>query len=124
MRADDDPIEQVNMAGYLAGLIFLTPAFPDYLALRHNTHEIYYYTTPTGYEVDFYLPESDQLIQVAQSMDNPATREREIRALLDGMAALSLSSGLILADSNNETTTRNGFTIKIRSLAEWLLESE
>jgi predicted AAA+ superfamily ATPase len=95
-----------------------------YLALRRKTHEIYYYTTPAGYEVDFYLPESDQLIQVAQSMDNPATREREIRALADGMGALSLSSGLILADSNTETTTRNGFTITIRSLAEWLLESE
>jgi predicted AAA+ superfamily ATPase len=74
--------------------------------------------------VDFYLPESGQLVQVAQSMDNPATREREIRALLDAMKTLGLSFGLILADSNDETITRNGFTIKIRFLAEWLLESE
>jgi len=91
--------------------------------LRRKTHEIYYYTTPAGYEVDFYLPESGQLVQVAQNMDNPATREREIRALADAMNVLGLSSGLILADSNTETT-RNGFTITIRSLAEWLLESE
>jgi len=95
-----------------------------FLALRRKTHEIYYYTTPAGYEVDFYLPESGRLVQVAQSMDNPATREREIRALADAMDALGLSSGLILADSNTETITRNGFTITIRSLAEWLLESE
>jgi uncharacterized protein len=95
-----------------------------FLALRRKTQEIYYYTTPAGYEVDFYLPESGQLVQVAQSMDNPATREREIRALADAMGALGLSSGLILTDSNNETITRNGFTITIRSLAEWLLESE
>ena len=95
-----------------------------FLALRRKTHEIYYYTTPAGYEVDFYLPESGQLVQVAQSMDNPATREREIRALADAMGALGLSSGLILADSNIETITRNGFTITIRSLAEWLLENE
>jgi predicted AAA+ superfamily ATPase len=95
-----------------------------FLALRRKTHEIYYYTTPAGYEVDFYLPESGQLVQVAQSMDNPATREREIRALLDAMKTLGLSFGLILADSNDETITRNGFTIKIRFLAEWLLESE
>ncbi len=27
-----------------------------FLALRRKTHEIYYYTTPAGYEVDFYLP--------------------------------------------------------------------
>jgi predicted AAA+ superfamily ATPase len=95
-----------------------------FLALRRKTHEIYYYTTPAGYEVDFYLPESGQLVQVAQSMDNPTTREREIRALADAMGALGLSSGLILTDSNSETITRNGFTITIRSLAEWLLESK
>ena len=95
-----------------------------FLALRRKTHEIYYYTTPAGYEVDFYLPESGQLVQVAQSIDDPVTREREIRALADAMDALRLSSGLILADSNAETITKSGFTIKIRSLAEWLLESE
>jgi predicted AAA+ superfamily ATPase len=95
-----------------------------FLALRRKTHEIYYYTTPAGYEVDFYLPESGQLVQVAQSMDNPTTREREIRALADAMGALGLSSGLILTDSNSETITRNGFTITIRSLAEWLPESK
>jgi len=95
-----------------------------FLALRRKTHEIYYYTTPGGYEVDFYLPESGQLVQVAQSMDNPTTREREIRALVDALGALGLSSGLILTDSKSEIITRNGYTITIRSLAEWLLESE
>ena len=95
-----------------------------FLALRRKTHEVFYYTTPAGDEVDFYLPESAQLVQVAQSMDHAATREREIRALVDAMGALGLSSGSILTDSNTETITRNGFTIKIRSLAEWLLESD
>jgi uncharacterized protein len=95
-----------------------------FLALRRKTHEIYYYTTSAGYEVDFYLPESGQLVQVAQNMDNPATREREIRALEDAMKTLDLSSGMILTDSNTETITRNGITITIRSLAEWLLENE
>jgi len=95
-----------------------------FLALRRKAHEIYYYTTPVGFEVDFYLPESGQLIQVAQSMDNPVTREREIRALTDGMSVLGLSSGLILTDSKSQTITRDRFTITIRSLAGWLLESE
>ena len=95
-----------------------------FLALRRKTQEIYYYTTPAGYEVDFYLPESGQLVQVAQTIDHPATRDREIRALTDAMGALSLSSGLILADANADPITTNGFMVKIRSLAEWLLESE
>jgi hypothetical protein len=93
-----------------------------FLALRRKAHELYYYTTPAGYEVDFYLPGSGQLIQMAQSMDQPATQEREIRALVDAMRALGLSTGLLLSDSNAETITRNGLRITIRSLAEWLLE--
>jgi uncharacterized protein len=95
-----------------------------FLALRRKTHEIYYYTTPSGYEVDFYLPESGQLVQVAQNMEHPATRERETRALVDAMEALGLASGLILSDSNAETITRDGFRITTRSLAEWLLERD
>lgn len=95
-----------------------------FLALRRKTHEIYYYTTPAGYEVDFYLPESGQLVQVAQNMEHPVTRERETRALVDAMEALGLTSGLILSGSNAETITRDGFRITTRSLAEWLLERD
>lgn len=93
-----------------------------FLGLRRKTSEIYYFTTPAGHEVDLYLPQTHQLIQVAQSLGNPATREREIRALSDAMRILNLTSGLILTDANAEPVTENGFTIMIRSLAEWLLE--
>ena len=94
-----------------------------FLALRRTTHDIYYFTTPAGYEVDFYLKGAGQLIQVAQNMDNSATREREIRALQDAMRALNLSSGLILTDSNAEAVNEYGYEITIRSLAEWLIEN-
>jgi predicted AAA+ superfamily ATPase len=90
--------------------------------LRRKTREIYYYTTPAGYEVDFYLPKTRQLIQVVLNMDHPATREREIRALLDAMRALDLSKGLILTDSNAERVAENGLSVEICSLAEWLLD--
>ncbi|MCI0398057.1 MAG: ATP-binding protein [Chloroflexi bacterium] len=93
-----------------------------FLALRRHTKEIYYYTTPTGYEVDFYLPESRQLIQVTQHLDNPATRERELRALTDAMHSLKIEKSLILTDANANPIEENGGTITIRSLAEWLLE--
>jgi len=100
-----------------------------FLALRRKTNEIYYYTTPAGYEVDFYLPESHQLVQVAQNLGNGervrslSTREREVRALVDAMRSLNISQGLILSDANAEPVKENGFTITIRSVAEWLLES-
>ena len=44
--------------------------------------------------------------------------------LLDAQRALDISSGLILTDSNAEPVIENGFSITIRSLAEWLVEGE
>jgi uncharacterized protein len=94
-----------------------------FLALRRTTNEIFYYATPAGYEVDFYLPESRQLIKVAKNLSNPATREREVRALVDAMRSHNIPQGVILSDANAEPVKENGFTITIRSIAEWLLES-
>ena len=93
-----------------------------FLALRRRTQEVYYYTSPGGFEVDFYLPETRELVQVTQNMEQPATREREVRALTDAMRGLGLSHGLILTDANAEPIETNGTTIEIRSLAEWLLQ--
>jgi hypothetical protein len=94
-----------------------------FLALRRKTSEIYYYTTPAGFEVDFYLPEPRQLIQAIQSLDQPAAREREVRALVDGMRSIPEAKGLILADANLSAIEVDGSTVEIRSLAEWLLEN-
>ena len=94
-----------------------------FLALRRKTSEIYYYTTPAGFKVDFYLPETRQLIQVTQSLDQPAAREREVRALVDGMRSIPQAKGLILADANLSAIEVDGLSVEIRSLAEWLLEN-
>jgi predicted AAA+ superfamily ATPase len=95
-----------------------------YLALRRRTREVYYYAAAGGAEVDFYLPEARALIQVSQSLAQPATREREVRALTDAMRSLGLDHGLILTEGNAAPITENGLTIEVRSLAEWLLQPE
>ena len=56
-------------------------------------------------------------------MDNPTTREREMRALVDAMGELGISSGVILTDTQSDEVTENEYTIQIRSMSEWLLES-
>ena len=94
-----------------------------FLALRRKEHEIFYYTTPAGFEVDFYLPEQRLLIQVAQNMNQPSTREREVRALVDGLRSIPQATGLILTDSNLQPVTVDEFTVEFRSVAEWLLEN-
>jgi hypothetical protein len=92
-----------------------------FLALRRETDQIYYLRSPSGYEVDFYLPKRRQLIQVCLDLSIPQTREREVRALQEGMNHLQISSGLILTGANEEPFQEDGRFIEIRSLAQWLL---
>ena len=93
-----------------------------FLAIRQqSTKEIYYYTTPGGFEVDFYLPEKQQLVQVTQNLDNPATRARELRALADAVQSIKVKSALILSDANEDGFEVNGVPVEVCSTAEWLL---
>jgi hypothetical protein len=93
-----------------------------FLALRRRIQEIYYFTTPAGLEVDFYLPGNRQLIQVAQDMHDPQTQVRELSAMVEALKALDLREGLILTETNQDPVYEEGKAIQIRSIAEWLLE--
>jgi predicted AAA+ superfamily ATPase len=104
-----------NTGNLLENLVFL--------ALRRQTHEIYYCATPGGYEMDFYLPENRQLIQVAHNLDasRTATREREVRALSDALTGVKVESALILSDANENSFELGGVRVEVRSLGVWLL---
>ena len=93
-----------------------------FLALRQGTDKIYYYLAPDGFEVDFYLPDHHQLIQVAQNMTDPVTRERELRALRIAVHALKAKQAIVLSSANDEDVNVDGVNVQIRSLSEWLLE--
>jgi predicted AAA+ superfamily ATPase len=92
-----------------------------FLALRRQTSELYYYTTPGGYEVDFYLPENRQLIQVTQHMENPVIRAREIRPLEDAVKSVKARSALILSETNGGKFDLQGVPVEMRSIADWLV---
>lgn len=94
-----------------------------FLALRRQTPELYYYATPAGYEVDFYLPEKRQLIQVAQHLKSPIVREREMRGLADAVKNVAAESALILADANEPGFDVNGVPVEVAAVADWLLRN-
>lgn len=102
-----------NTGKLLENLVFLT--------LRQQAKELYYYTTPGGLEVDFYLPERQQLVQVTQTLENPTTRERELRALAEAVQSIKVKSAMILSNSNEDGFELNGVSVEVRSIAEWLL---
>ena len=102
-----------NTGNLLENLVFLT--------LRRKTKEIHYFSSPGRYEVDFYLPEQRQLLQVTGNLKQSTTRDREVRALKDAIETVKVQSAIILSDSNEDTFEIDGIPVHIRSTAEWLL---
>lgn len=83
--------------------------------------DIYYYKTEKDKEVDFYLPKQRIFIQVSQSIIDPATREREVQAMLDALKEVEGSTGLILTEDEKDTLTFGATTIPVIPMYEWLL---
>ena len=93
-----------------------------FLELRRQSKEIFYMTTQNGFEIDFYLPETRTLIQLTQNMSNPATREREIRAIQDAVKTVDAQNLLILSEDNEDPIRIGDKEIQIQSIPEWLLK--
>ena len=79
-----------------------------FMQLRRETDKIYYGKTPSGYEIDFVTLERGQqisgdrlprLVQVCADMDEPETRERELRALQEGMSLYGVKNAEIVAEN-------------------------
>lgn len=91
-----------------------------YLELRRRYKEIYYYRTKQNLEVDFLIREGIQirsLIQVTESLTDPKTRERELKALTQAMQELKVENGLILTLDEREQIGN----IEVVPIYEWLL---
>ena len=70
-----------------------------FLHLRRQCEDIFYFQTRQGHEVDFLLVPPHgvmQLYQVSMSLQDEATRQREVRALQEAMQELSLSVATII----------------------------
>ncbi len=102
-----------NTGKLLENLVFLT--------LRQQTHDVYYYVTPSGFEVDFYLPAQRKIIQVSHSLANSQTREREFRAIEDASKELPIESALILSDTSETEVMIAGIPVKVQAIPEWLI---
>jgi predicted AAA+ superfamily ATPase len=69
-----------------------------YLDLRRDKKEIFYYTTKSGFEVDFVTKDQKghyELIQVVWDPSDPQTFEREERALKEAEEELGISGKII-----------------------------
>ncbi len=95
-----------------------------FIELLRRGKNIYYYKSIDNKEVDFLILEKrkvKQLIQVAYSIDDLTTREREIKSLLKASKDLKCNDLSLVTWDKNGQDKINGKTIKFIPLWKWLL---
>lgn len=98
-----------------------------FIELLRRGAEVTWVKTPKGFEVDFLarFPEGDvELVQVCACFDNPATMERESRALLDARNDFKDARlRLITLDQEDGQSNLSGAGIEVTPVYEWLLST-
>ncbi len=103
-----------------------------YLELRRRLGRlaegaVTYYRTAAGHEVDFavdpVVPGGETaLIQVCAAVQQPETRERELRALAEAMAETGVRRGTVVTLADRETHETEAGTVRVVPAWEWALE--
>ncbi len=93
-----------------------------FVELRRATAELSYVRTGSGYEVDFVTP--SDLVQACASLDDPATRERELRALREAMATLGRKEATIVTLTSDEEVRVAEGRIRVIPLWRWAIERD
>jgi len=96
-----------------------------FMALRRKNYDLYYYRTNGAHEVDFLVQKEDRnmmLIQVCETLKNPATRQRELSALQHAMKELGVSESILVTRDEQEEVSGPSGVINIIPVWKFLLE--
>lgn len=96
-----------------------------FLELRRRGRSPSYVMTRSGYEVDFLVEDSrgsSELVQVCADLESPATRQRELRALEEGIKETGAENATIVTLRDEGSAEVEGLQIRIVPAWRWLLE--
>lgn len=91
--------------------------------MRRQNKEIYYYQTQQGKEIDFLTiyPNGEMaLYQVCLIMQDEATKQRELTAIIQGMDELKLQQSTIITMDQSETLQIESGSVHIIPLWQFL----
>lgn len=74
-----------------------------------------------GVEVDFFVPDAGLAIQVAYSIEDSLTENREVRALKKISQTFDVSDALIITFDEEKIIEYDGFTVNVVPVWKWLL---
>ena len=98
-----------------------------YLELRRRGRKLGYVSTRSGYEVDFLAEDSKgsrELVQVCADLESPATRQRELRALEEGLRETSCERATVVTLREEGSLQIGDRPVRIVPAWRWLLEPE
>jgi predicted AAA+ superfamily ATPase len=96
-----------------------------FTALRRISSDIFYYRTRSGKEVDFIVQLPDRsrlLVQVCESLADPATRKRELGALHEAMKEMASLQATIVTRNDDEIIENDAGSITVVPVWKWLLQ--
>jgi hypothetical protein len=91
---------------------------------RRSKGDLFYYKSTSGREIDFIIKEGkkvSELIQVCYMLDDFVTKERELKALLQGSEELKCDNLLIITWDYEAVEIVSGKNVRYVSLSKWLL---
>lgn len=91
---------------------------------RRSKGDLFYYKSTSGREIDFIIKEGkkvSELIQVCYTLDDFVTKERELKALLQGSEELKCDNLLIITWDYEAVEIVSGKNVRYVSLCKWLL---
>lgn len=97
-----------------------------FMALRRQGREVDYGVTASGAEIDFVFDDEDGrvLVQSAWTLAEPATRERELRALEEGLGARMGKRAVIVTAHEEDVVAIGRHKVRVTPAWRWLLEQE
>ncbi len=108
-----------NSGRLLESLVF------QQLRRKFSLNQIFYYKTSKNSEVDFLILNEYEgkvaLIQVSETITEPATQQRELTSLYSAMEELGLSESLIITAYEYATFTRNHLRVQAKPFWDWAL---
>jgi len=95
-----------------------------FVELKRRQKEVYFFKTKNNREIDFLYYEDGNfvLIQVAYSLADYKTKEREIKAILEANKTIIKAKNIILSYDEQEIIEQNGVRIEVIPVWKWLLE--
>ena len=97
----------------------------NHLRIKYSKDQIFYYKTRSGFEIDFLTTDRadvTNIIQVCENLTDPATRERELRSIMQGMEELGLSESTVITRGEQELYKSTNMRINILPFWQWAIE--